>query len=183
MERCENCGSVIGKLETPHVWRNSIVCRTCAARLHSAPARPVLPLKTGSPVWPVVLACCVVIGGLIAAVVFSHAKEADKERRQAFEVGKRQLDVAVARLLDDIDSNRGEPSLSRQLEELDREGAMAIEKLYREVSDKTRLSVAGQWRSESEFKARLDKAAELVRTKKKEPYQIDIYRPSVVANE
>ena len=30
---CANCGQVIGRLETPHVWREQIVCEACHRRL------------------------------------------------------------------------------------------------------------------------------------------------------
>jgi hypothetical protein len=33
MEQCENCGRTIGKLETPMVYRDSVVCPECHARL------------------------------------------------------------------------------------------------------------------------------------------------------
>jgi hypothetical protein len=32
-ERCENCGGKIGKLQTPHVWDNHIVCAECHRKL------------------------------------------------------------------------------------------------------------------------------------------------------
>jgi hypothetical protein len=28
-DACANCGRVIGKLETPHVWRDNVVCAPC----------------------------------------------------------------------------------------------------------------------------------------------------------
>jgi hypothetical protein len=33
MNTCENCGAVIGKLETPSVWQDHIVCPPCYAKL------------------------------------------------------------------------------------------------------------------------------------------------------
>jgi hypothetical protein len=32
-EKCQNCGGGIGELETPHVWNERIVCRSCHAKL------------------------------------------------------------------------------------------------------------------------------------------------------
>ena len=32
-EKCENCGREIGKLETPQLWQEHIVCPTCAKAL------------------------------------------------------------------------------------------------------------------------------------------------------
>lgn len=29
MEQCANCERTIGNMETPHIWRESIVCETC----------------------------------------------------------------------------------------------------------------------------------------------------------
>jgi hypothetical protein len=51
METCENCGAMIGDLETPCLWDNHIVCADCHAKLgtpsanaHSSlPATPSLP--------------------------------------------------------------------------------------------------------------------------------------------
>lgn len=56
METCENCGSIIGKLETPYVHGDHVVCRECKDRLaqpvtqHAAP--PPLPDATGAPLRP-----------------------------------------------------------------------------------------------------------------------------------
>lgn len=36
VETCENCGGAIGKLETPRVWNDVVVCVSCHAKL-SAP--------------------------------------------------------------------------------------------------------------------------------------------------
>jgi len=36
VETCENCGRAIGKLETPHVFRNNITCPECWAKLQPA---------------------------------------------------------------------------------------------------------------------------------------------------
>jgi hypothetical protein len=36
MEQCANCGSTIGNLETPFIWKNAIICGPCHAKL-SAP--------------------------------------------------------------------------------------------------------------------------------------------------
>ena len=35
-DKCENCGRSIGKLETPHVWQDHIVCADCIKRLETA---------------------------------------------------------------------------------------------------------------------------------------------------
>ena len=43
-ETCENCGRTIGKLETPHVWKENIVCRDCNSKLREiACASTALP--------------------------------------------------------------------------------------------------------------------------------------------
>ena len=39
METCENCGTVIGKLEVPHLFNDSVVCKSCHARLTAATVR------------------------------------------------------------------------------------------------------------------------------------------------
>ena len=38
LETCENCRRVIGRLETPQVYADHIVCAECYARLTSKPA-------------------------------------------------------------------------------------------------------------------------------------------------
>lgn len=40
LERCANCERAIGRLETPHVWQEQIVCSDCYKRL--SPTGPVL---------------------------------------------------------------------------------------------------------------------------------------------
>ena len=48
-ETCANCGRVIGKLETPHVWNQQVVCGECINRLSppvaaiSSPSAQPLP--------------------------------------------------------------------------------------------------------------------------------------------
>ncbi len=56
-EVCENCGRQIGKLETPMVWKERVVCGDCYGRLSaSAPNKPEFP---GTP--------CGICGNLITA--------------------------------------------------------------------------------------------------------------------
>lgn len=45
METCENCGRSIGRLETPHVIEDSVVCAQCHAQVRAsrAPAKPTAP--------------------------------------------------------------------------------------------------------------------------------------------
>ena len=38
-ESCSNCGDKIGRLETPHLWKQHIVCENCYDRLSAAEAR------------------------------------------------------------------------------------------------------------------------------------------------
>jgi ribosomal protein L37AE/L43A len=38
-EACSNCGSQIGKLETPYIWEQHIVCEECHDKLSRAAAR------------------------------------------------------------------------------------------------------------------------------------------------
>lgn len=35
-ETCANCSRPIGKLETAHIWRESVVCNECLGRLRNA---------------------------------------------------------------------------------------------------------------------------------------------------
>jgi hypothetical protein len=41
-EQCENCGRLIGALETPHIYEDHVVCRQCKDKL-SVPRPPALP--------------------------------------------------------------------------------------------------------------------------------------------
>ena len=52
LEKCGNCGRVIGKLEAPHIFGVNVVCTECKARLESAaaqqpPAAP--PMQSNVP--------------------------------------------------------------------------------------------------------------------------------------
>ena len=42
-ETCENCGRVIGKLETPMVWHEKVVCTDCFGRLSGMRTIPPMP--------------------------------------------------------------------------------------------------------------------------------------------
>jgi hypothetical protein len=35
-DKCANCGRAIGKLETPHVWKDAVVCGACRKILEQA---------------------------------------------------------------------------------------------------------------------------------------------------
>ena len=54
-EACANCGDVIGKLETPHVWKENVVCARCYAKLNTAPplvivhAQPAILAQESKP--------------------------------------------------------------------------------------------------------------------------------------
>jgi TM2 domain-containing membrane protein YozV len=49
-EVCENCGGTIGKLETPYVWQEKVVCAGCHARLSWQPnVMPAQPAYAGPP--------------------------------------------------------------------------------------------------------------------------------------
>lgn len=40
LERCANCDQVIGRLETPYLWQQTIVCQSCLAKLSSRQPGP-----------------------------------------------------------------------------------------------------------------------------------------------
>ena len=56
MEECENCGRVIGKLETPFLWAERIVCSKCHKRL-SGDESSTEPVAAATPSPFVVLNC------------------------------------------------------------------------------------------------------------------------------
>lgn len=93
-ERCENCGGVIGRLETPCVWNGSVVCGACHSKLsksdvtvvdsnprivvvrepaHPAPAVqfPVITTQRTGKFWKlnILLASLLLIGGGVTAIV------------------------------------------------------------------------------------------------------------------
>lgn len=43
IETCANCGRVIGKLETPMVWQENVVCPECFGRLSGMRTIPPIP--------------------------------------------------------------------------------------------------------------------------------------------
>jgi len=45
IETCENCGRAIGKLETPRVWQDRVVCGECMPRLSGVPQAVELTAK------------------------------------------------------------------------------------------------------------------------------------------
>jgi hypothetical protein len=52
-EQCGNCGQAIGKLETPRVWQDHVVCAACHAKLNAgtttATPPPVTPMPPAPP--------------------------------------------------------------------------------------------------------------------------------------
>lgn len=52
MDKCENCGNVIGALETPSAWKDHVVCRSCHDRLSMTSVvsnEPLAPSRTALP--------------------------------------------------------------------------------------------------------------------------------------
>jgi len=45
LEQCANCDAIIGRLETPFIWRDEIVCAACHRKLSDATASKPPPLK------------------------------------------------------------------------------------------------------------------------------------------
>ncbi|MCL2647723.1 MAG: hypothetical protein FWD61_12055 [Phycisphaerales bacterium] len=50
IEKCSNCDRVIGKLETPHLWNDNVVCSECLERLKSSAKSTSVPVLKTSPV-------------------------------------------------------------------------------------------------------------------------------------
>lgn len=48
VERCGNCDAPIGRLETPHVWQDVIVCSACYGKL-VGPVSPQIPSPPAQP--------------------------------------------------------------------------------------------------------------------------------------
>lgn len=81
-DACANCGRPIGKLETPHIYNDNIVCAECAARLgvqslkhipraedEVAIAPDVQILRPRSGKGKVLLILAILLGGLGAAAI------------------------------------------------------------------------------------------------------------------
>jgi hypothetical protein len=56
METCENCGRVIGNLESPHLWNENVVCAGCHVTLAGLSVKKALPSQAGkNNVWKIVV--------------------------------------------------------------------------------------------------------------------------------
>ena len=87
MERCENCGRVIGELETAHVWREKVVCNACRSAL-AVEDVPVAQ-RAGLPRWLVAGAGTLLL--LVAIGVILYASEVSRNRRAAAEEEARRI--------------------------------------------------------------------------------------------
>lgn len=72
MEQCANCGKIIGKLETPHVFNGAVVCAACSTVLNQQKVPPPI----GSPGVPnpaaeknEKLGAVIAIAGVVIAVL------------------------------------------------------------------------------------------------------------------
>jgi DNA-directed RNA polymerase subunit RPC12/RpoP len=63
MERCENCGGIVGNLETPYVWRDKVVCVACHQRLSTN--EPSLRAARTRETPPLIAMACVNCGGKV----------------------------------------------------------------------------------------------------------------------
>ena len=55
METCKICGRTIGRLETPGIWNNHVVCQNCSVILSKPPGAvsPMLPSTLAESIEPV----------------------------------------------------------------------------------------------------------------------------------
>jgi hypothetical protein len=70
-ETCANCERIIGKLETPHLWKEHVVCAQCHAVLSSTPAETA----------PYPEACAMPTSAELEADLAEHSAEAYQQRR------------------------------------------------------------------------------------------------------
>jgi hypothetical protein len=54
-ETCADCGEIVGRLETPYVWKNEVVCQACYARLSRPADRPAPSSAVDPPNVPVAM--------------------------------------------------------------------------------------------------------------------------------
>lgn len=110
-ETCANCGERIGRLETPHVWGDEVVCGGCFGKLKrqqpaSDPATRLPPQPAGySPL--AILAMFVVLGGIGAGGMMIFVRwravedqNAETERQKRFQdtVNEIQLQAIQTKL-------------------------------------------------------------------------------------
>jgi len=61
VEECANCGRPIGRLETPHIFKNQVVCAACNERLSNPPPVPRAAVAE-LPVAGEAMRCCPICG-------------------------------------------------------------------------------------------------------------------------
>jgi len=89
MEKCSNCGRVIGKLEQAFIFCENVVCGECDLRLRkqikasipTAPSYSPSRLKTDSPDTALIIISFLIplAGIIIGAIYCSKPKQADKK--------------------------------------------------------------------------------------------------------
>jgi DNA-directed RNA polymerase subunit RPC12/RpoP len=125
MEKCENCGRVIGKLETPYVWTGNIVCAECHQRL-SGIARTAAPATSGAAS-PFVMLNCPNCGGKLEVhndidrFACSHCGSEMVVERRGGTVSLQRVTEAIAKVQVGTDKTAAELAIvryERRLEEL-----------------------------------------------------------------
>ncbi len=87
-ESCENCGRQIGKLETPMLWQEHVVCGECHRRLSACPAPAAAPIRgrNGTLGWAMValgtFAIVIVAGGSLGAYGYHQQELAAAQQAQ-----------------------------------------------------------------------------------------------------
>lgn len=113
-EVCANCGRMIGKLETPYVWREKVVCEPCHKVLASGQSSPMIPssdsatpahnpdsgsgLATAAIVMGIIglLVCPCALLALIFGGVAAHVAGSKKIKRRAISaIGWGLFDIVV----------------------------------------------------------------------------------------
>ncbi len=125
MEKCENCGRVIGKLETPYVWTGNIVCAECHQRL-SGIARTAAPATSGAAS-PFVMLNCPNCGGKLEVhndidrFACSHCGSEMLVERRGGTVSLQRVTEAIAKVQVGTDKTAAELAIvryERRLQEL-----------------------------------------------------------------
>jgi hypothetical protein len=101
MESCEVCGRQIGKLETPHLYKDRVVCRECHGGLSQSPNVPHAGVqrKSAQLPKPVAILCVLLFGAMMGVVI-------GLSRRTA------RLELELSDLRNSVNHNAGFDSLT-----------------------------------------------------------------------
>lgn len=149
MEKCENCGCGIGELETPYLWNERVVCRTCHARFQPKGGQGKgMRIVAGLAVAVLILGAAAAVGVGGTALWLSRSRTAVVKPEPKSAVVKADISGAVW-----ISRNNGSSDIQRGIEvrllPLEMSGKALSVKL-----DKARLDWLNQAKTSRDYAAR-----------------------------